>query len=319
MWRGVVRIIVVFPSSNLISCLSGHGVHHSSEEYNLSTALRQSGFEKYFSMLFYMPLTLIANHHVFSFMVDVNMTYQFWVHTKSIRRMPAWFEYVFVTPSHHRVHHARNPRMIDRNYSGMFIVWDRLFGTFQEEDEECVYGLIHPIQTFNPLTVQCRHGWYVLTTLLSLQGLGKKLRFLFGSPSKDPITGHKMAFPEVSPEQPKYDPVIAPRAKLWAGVCFAVFLMVPAVSWIMLSSRYLTLGQRAVSAGLLMTEMMLISFATDGRMPTVQIYYCVIAWSVAAAFFLYRISSMAFVVAAFGPLIAFSRHCLAHSAPVKQA
>jgi hypothetical protein len=233
--------------------------------------------------------------------------------------MPAWFEYVFVTPSHHRVHHARNPRMIDRNYSGMFILWDRIFGTFQEEDEECVYGLIHPIQTFNPLLVQCSHGWYILTTLFSLRGVGKKLRFLFGSPSVDVATGRKISFPEVSSKQPKYDPVIAPKAKLWAGVFFGVFVMIPSVSWIVLSSQFLTLGQRAVSAGLLMAQLMLVSFATDGRMSTVQIYYCVLGWSVAAAFFVYRMSSMAVVVAIFGPLIAFSRHCLARPAPAKQA
>jgi|JI10StandDraft_1071094.scaffolds.fasta_scaffold1728735_2 sterol desaturase/sphingolipid hydroxylase (fatty acid hydroxylase superfamily) len=71
-----------------------------------------------------------------------------------IRRLPAIVEYVFVTPSHHRVHHARNPSMIDRNYAGMFILWDRLFGTFQPENEKCVYGLVHPIQTFNPLRAQ---------------------------------------------------------------------------------------------------------------------------------------------------------------------
>ncbi len=167
----------------------GHSAHHSSEEYNLSTALRQGSLEKFSSMFLYLPLALFCDSDVMKFYTDINISYQvsgkkkrdtsellflvicqFWVHTEEIRRMPSLVEWLFVTPSHHRVHHARNPRMIDKNYSGklffvircgfltsnagMFIIWDRLFGTFQPEDEKCVYGLVHPIQTFNPLRVQ---------------------------------------------------------------------------------------------------------------------------------------------------------------------
>ncbi len=253
---------------------------------------------------------MIADIETFAFMADLNATYQFWVHTKAIRRMPAWFEFIFVTPSHHRVHHARNPRMIDKNYSGMFIVWDRLFGTFQAEDEECFYGLIKPIQTFNPFVVQLGHFVHIARVAATLPGVVPKLRYLFGSPSIDVVTGKRMEFPAVSSKQPKYDPVIAPSVKLWAGIVFFGFLMVPVVTWIVLSKHFLSAGQRLVSAALFAAEMTLISLATDGRMHPTHVYYCVVGWTVAAAFFVSRVASVGVAAGVFGPLLVLSHVCL---------
>lgn len=132
---------------------ASHVNHHSSQHYNLSTALRQSwtGFFA-ISFIFRWPLVLIGlDPAMVLFCGGLNLIYQFWIHTEAVRRMPRWFEAVMNTPSHHRVHHATNPRYLDRNYAGTFIVWDRMFGTFEPEcDEERIrYGIVKQLGSFN--------------------------------------------------------------------------------------------------------------------------------------------------------------------------
>ncbi len=134
-----------------------HVVHHSSEEYNLAVALRQ-GWTKHFTgtMLFKIPLVLVGFDPVMvTFCGVLNATFQFMLHTETVDKLPRWVEFLFNTPSHHRVHHANNPRYLDANYAGTFIIWDRLFGTFVAEDdrEKPVYGLVKNLKTFNILTV----------------------------------------------------------------------------------------------------------------------------------------------------------------------
>jgi alkylglycerol monooxygenase len=135
-----------------------HVVHHQSEEYNLSVALRQSALESCFAWVFYLPLAVIGFPPVwFVAMKGINLLYQFWIHTEAIDRLGP-LEWVMNTPSHHRVHHARNPKYLDKNYAGMFIIWDRLFGTFQLEEEQPVYGITKPLQSWNPLWANL-HSW----------------------------------------------------------------------------------------------------------------------------------------------------------------
>lgn len=130
-----------------------HVVHHSSQRFNLSTALRQP-WTGATSWVFYVPLVLAGVHPaVLAFCGSVNLVYQFWIHTERIDRLPRWFEAVFNTPSHHRVHHASQGSYLDRNFGGVLIVWDRLFGSFAPERERCVYGLTKNISTYNPLRV----------------------------------------------------------------------------------------------------------------------------------------------------------------------
>ncbi|PJZ46695.1 sterol desaturase family protein [Leptospira brenneri] len=134
---------------------ASHVVHHSSEEFNLSVALRQSFVRNIGIGLFYLPLAVIGFPVESYLIIDaLNRTYQFWVHTRAIGKLPSWFEYVFVTPSHHRVHHAMNPEYIDRNYGGVFIFWDRIFGTFCEEKKEPRYGLVSQLHTYDPVTAE---------------------------------------------------------------------------------------------------------------------------------------------------------------------
>ena len=127
-----------------------HVVHHSSEEYNLSTALRQSWFTNLVSWVFYLPLALLGVPPLmFVLCLTLNILYQFWIHTRVIGKL-GWFERLFNTPSHHRVHHGIDPEYIDKNYAGVLIVWDKLCGTFVEERNEPSYGTVKPLASFNP-------------------------------------------------------------------------------------------------------------------------------------------------------------------------
>lgn len=136
---------------------ASHVVHHSSRRYNLGTALRQTWTGPISGLVVLkVPLALLGFHPVLiAFVASANLVYQFWIHTEAVGRLPRWFEAVFNTPSHHRVHHGANPRYLDANYGGTLIVWDRLFGTFvPEQDEEPVrFGLVHDLETYNPLRV----------------------------------------------------------------------------------------------------------------------------------------------------------------------
>ncbi|WP_439545598.1 sterol desaturase family protein [Sandarakinorhabdus sp.] len=141
---------------------ASHVIHHSSQHYNLSTALRQT-WTGVFSLgfIFRMPLFLIGFPPALVFFcAGLNLIYQFWIHTEIVGQMPRWFEAVMNTPSHHRVHHGTNPRYLDRNYAGVFIIWDRMFGTFEAEraDDPPRYGIIRNLATFNPLWVAV-HEW----------------------------------------------------------------------------------------------------------------------------------------------------------------
>jgi sterol desaturase/sphingolipid hydroxylase (fatty acid hydroxylase superfamily) len=131
---------------------AAHAVHHQSEEYNLSTALRQTSTGFLFSWIFYLPLFLLGMpFEVFVTVNALDLIYQFWVHTRMIGKL-GWADRVFVTPSNHRVHHAQNDIYIDRNYGGILILWDRLFGSFQEErdEEPVVFGVRKPLANWNP-------------------------------------------------------------------------------------------------------------------------------------------------------------------------
>ncbi|MEL6388426.1 MAG: sterol desaturase family protein [Pseudomonadota bacterium] len=134
-----------------------HVTHHSSTHYNLTTALRQPWFGPFTGLIALgWLMVLIGFHPLYIFFAGgLNLVYQYWIHTETIDRMPAWFEAVMNTPSHHRVHHATNPRYLDRNYAGVFIVWDKLFGTFEAElpTDPPVYGIVKPLNSHNPVVV----------------------------------------------------------------------------------------------------------------------------------------------------------------------
>jgi alkylglycerol monooxygenase len=186
---------------------ASHVAHHQSEEFNLSTALRQTSTGSTF--VFYLPLYMIG------FPVEVivtvgalNLIYQFWVHTEHVPALGP-VEWIFVTPSNHRVHHAKNPGYIDRNYGGVFIVWDRLFGTYQPEraGEPCVYGITHQLSSWNPIWANL-HVWVeTARDTLRTRRLRDKVKLWFSSPAWRPEDLPPL---DADWQRPKYDPAPVP-------------------------------------------------------------------------------------------------------------
>ena len=165
---------------------ASHVVHHSSKHYNLSTALRQTWTGGFFSFIFWLWLPLLGFHpNMIIFQMSISLLYQYWIHTELIDKMPSWFEYIMNTPSHHRVHHGSNPIYLDRNHAGILIIWDRLFGTFQEElpEEKVNYGLTTNINTYNPIKVAFLE-WMAMFRDVFTQStsLSKRIRYFFMPP-----------------------------------------------------------------------------------------------------------------------------------------
>jgi alkylglycerol monooxygenase len=164
---------------------AAHIVHHQSEDYNLSVALRQSWFQGWFSWAFYLPLALVGfDPVIFAVIVSFNTLYQFWIHTTTIKTLGP-LEWVFNTPSHHRVHHGSNPKYIDRNHAGSLIIWDRMFGTFQKEEEEVVFGITSPLNSWNPVWANL-HYWKDLWQLAKLSRGFDKVRVFLKPPGWQP-------------------------------------------------------------------------------------------------------------------------------------
>lgn len=160
-----------------------HVSHHSSELMNFTTALRQPPLEHLVDWLFFLPLAWLGYRPEAILVVyGFNLIYQFFIHTELVNRFPRWVEFVFNTPSHHRAHHGTNPQYIDMNYAGVFIIWDRLFGTFVEEREPVKYGILHPVGSYNPFYVGF-HLWKdIYRDLIDFKGAKAKLRALFSPP-----------------------------------------------------------------------------------------------------------------------------------------
>lgn len=164
-----------------------HVAHHQSEDFNLGTALRQTSIE-FHGFLFYIPFFVVGYPAEILFtVVSLNLIYQFWVHTEHIPKI-SWLEWILVTPSNHRVHHARNDQYVDRNYGGVFIVWDRLFASYQEEmqDDPAVYGLRKPLNSWNPLWANIHVYWRLFLDFISTPGSANKFRLLIRRPGWQP-------------------------------------------------------------------------------------------------------------------------------------
>lgn len=170
-----------------------HIVHHQSEEFNFSVALRQSWFDNLFNILFYLPLALMGFDTLSFFVLfSFNTIYQFLIHTKLIGRLGV-LEYVLNTPSHHRVHHGRNHQYIDKNYGGVFIIWDKLFKTFEKEKETVVYGITTPIISFNPVVLNFSYWICLFKDLRNITDFSQKLKYLFSRPGTIPSNELKVA------------------------------------------------------------------------------------------------------------------------------
>jgi alkylglycerol monooxygenase len=185
----------------------GHVVHHQSEEYNLSVALRQSSLQVIWTFAFNLPIALLGfETRDFALISALNTLYQFWIHTETIGRM-GWFEYLFNTPSHHRVHHGRNPKYIDKNHAGSLIIWDKMFGTFQAEEERPTYGITKPINSWNAIWANISHYAEMGKDLKRITSWHDRIKYLFKKPGwlPDYLGGYQTA-PDIDPSTyKKYD------------------------------------------------------------------------------------------------------------------
>lgn len=164
---------------------AAHVNHHSSQQYNLAVALRQSWGELFHKYFWWLWLPFIGFHPlVIITLMTISLIYQFFQHTETVGKLPRFIELVFNTPSHHRVHHAKNVRYLDRNHAGILIVWDRLFGTFEEENdrEKVVFGITTDIKTNNPLRIATHEYAHMLRDVAKAPTLKAKLMYLFGPP-----------------------------------------------------------------------------------------------------------------------------------------
>lgn len=205
---------------------AGHVVHHSSEEFNLTVALRQSSLHGLMSWLFYMPIAMVGVPVTMWLICHgFNLVYQFLVHTRAVKRMGP-LEWVLNTPSHHRVHHGVNPEYQDRNYAGVLIIWDRLFGTFVPETTEPVYGITKPLASWNPLWANVHVFGEIWRNARAARTWGDRFRALFGHPGWRPaVLGPSVVPRPVAAESyRKYEPPVPRSLRIYALVQFGVVL-----------------------------------------------------------------------------------------------
>ena len=150
-----------------------HTVHHSSDYINIPMAYRFGPLDGFFSSLVHLPLALFFEPTLLGMAIIADQIYQAWIHTDRIKKMPTWFEAVMNTPSHHRVHHGRNEQYIDKNYAGILIIWDKMFGTFEPEVEEVQYGITKPLKYQDPITVLFHGFWRLLVKLTTARSISE--------------------------------------------------------------------------------------------------------------------------------------------------
>lgn len=208
-----------------------HVIHHSSEEYNLSCALRQSVSEIFALFTFtYIPMALIGvPAEIIAVVAPIQLFAQFWYHTRLIGQM-GWLEYVLVTPSHHRVHHAINPKYMDKNYSQIFIIWDKIFGTFQPElpDEPAVYGITRAAKTWNPWIINYQHLWLLFKDFWRTSSWLDKLRIWVmptGWRPSDVAQKYPVAYTTDIYHRAKYETTSTLFFKIWSATQLIITLL----------------------------------------------------------------------------------------------
>jgi len=258
-------------SAHEINFLWGaHVGHHQSEEYNLVTALRQSAFQYGFSWVYYLPLAILGcPPQVFLILFILLKMYQFWLHTQAINRIP-FMEGIFSTPSSHRVHHAKNPIYIDRNYGGTLVIWDRLFSSWQPElsSEPCHYGTTRPLDTFNPIKANFQHWNMLAKDTIHTQFISDKIGLWFKPTGWRPDDCQNISLKSTPLQKngcnkrEKYNPKVSKLANIYVGFSFLCIIIV-AVMFIFLapslSGTYLAIG-----TGLIVFSLVVINNFLEG-------------------------------------------------------
>lgn len=247
---------------------AAHAAHHQSEEFNLSTALRQTSTDALHEWIFFLPLAFAGiPPEAFAAISVGHLLYQYWIHTQMIGRL-GWFDRVFASPSNHRVHHAINDPYIDKNFGGILIIWDRLFGTFAEErhDIRIAYGTRQPLQSLNPLWANIQV--YVLTArrMGELQGLGDKLQLWLRAPGWQPahVAGQRSGTPYVPPATPFAPSLVLSRSRrVYCALQFAALLAAAAhfLGYCLEMPR----GEAIAYFGYLLAQMLVLGALLEGR------------------------------------------------------
>ena len=232
---------------------AAHVVHHQSEDFNLGTALRQSSSSFVAGWIFYLPMALLGFPPlVFVVVALIDLLYQYWIHTEQIGRL-GWFDRVFASPSNHRVHHGVNQRYLDKNYGGILILWDRLFGTFEEErdDDPVVYGTRKPLQSHDPIWANLEVYAALARDSWRTRNFADKVRVWLKPPGWRPAD---LAAQEPAPDFDlkavrKYDPPLSMPASIFAGLLF-VLLVAAGTHVLALGGADLVLGDLKVSGAL---------------------------------------------------------------------
>ncbi|MDE2307582.1 MAG: sterol desaturase family protein [Xanthomonadaceae bacterium] len=245
---------------------AAHVVHHQSEHYNLSTALRQTASGALLGWLFYLPLALLGVPlEVFVAVALIDLLYQFWVHTELVGRL-GWFDRVFCSPSNHRAHHAVNDRYLDRNYGGILILWDRLFGTFVEEDDgdPPVYGTRAPLRSWNPLWANVEVYWTIAKDAWHARRWRDKLLVWIKPPGWRPAdVAARFPKPPFDPRRERFDPPLTGALTIYCLAQFALLLG--------MATHFLGLGgtadlpTRLGYAGYLLASLTVLGALLEGR------------------------------------------------------
>jgi sterol desaturase/sphingolipid hydroxylase (fatty acid hydroxylase superfamily) len=245
---------------------ASHVAHHQSEDYNLSTALRQTGTGAFVSWVFYIPMFLIGiPSYVFISVASLNLVYQFWVHSEHIPKL-GWFENYFVTASNHRVHHAQNEQYIDKNYGGVFIIWDRMFGThkIEDENEACIYGIRGTLNTFNPIWANLHVYVKIIKEIWSSKDWKDKFYAPFArtgwTPKSLPYQIEKDNFNALNFK--KFNPIISKHHKIYA---LFQYLFITYIFLVFIQSGYLNYFQLWITISMMAFTMYCTSLWFDGK------------------------------------------------------
>ena len=245
---------------------ASHVAHHQSEDYNLSTALRQTGTGAFVSWVFYIPMFLIGiPSYVFISVASLNLVYQFWVHSEHIPKL-GWFENYFVTASNHRVHHAQNEQYIDKNYGGVFIIWDRMFGThkIEDENEACIYGIRGTLNTFNPIWANLHVYVKIIKEIWSSKDWKDKFYAPFArtgwTPKSLPYQIEKDNFNALNFK--KFNPIISKHQKIYA---LFQYLFITYIFLVFIQSGYLNYFQLWITISMMAFTMYCTSLWFDGK------------------------------------------------------
>ena len=205
-----------------------HVVHHHGEEYNLATALRQTSTGFLWKWMFYVPMMVVGiPAEVFATVGGINLLYQYWVHTEHIPKL-GWMEKIFITPSNHRVHHAKNPEYIDANYGGVFIIWDRIFGTYIEEKDDIkpVYGTVKALNSWNPVWANFQVFYNMFLDSMRTKKLSDKFKVWYA-----PTYWRPRDVEEKYPSKPvdlknKYNPFMSTSTKVFAAIQMLAMILI---------------------------------------------------------------------------------------------